>query len=84
VRKFWFENAWEDYIYWQTQNKKTVAKINQLIKDIERNGNTGLGKPELIKENFAGWCSRRIDEKNRLVYRIRGDIIEISQCRGHY
>lgn len=84
MRKFWFENAWEDYIYWQTQNKKTVAKINQLIKDIERNGNTGLGKPELIKENFAGWCSRRIDEKNRLVYRIRGDIIEISQCRGHY
>jgi toxin YoeB len=64
--------------------QKTVAKINQLLKDIEHNGNIGLGKPEALKGNLSGWWSRRIDEKNRLVYRICGDIIEISQCRAHY
>jgi toxin YoeB len=78
------ESGWPQYLYWQTTDKKVVKKINQLLKDIERNGNTGLGKPEALKGNLSGWWSRRIDEKNRLVYRIRGDIIEISQCRGHY
>ncbi|MDR2028582.1 MAG: Txe/YoeB family addiction module toxin [Treponema sp.] len=82
--KFWFDNAWEDYIYWQAQDKKTAKRINQLLKDVERNGNTGIGKPEPLKENLSGWWSRRIDETNRLVYRIRGETIEISQCRGHY
>ena len=82
--KFWFDDAWEDYIYWQRQDKKTAKRINQLLKDIERNGNTGIGKPEPLKENLSGWWSRRIDETNRLVYRRRRDTIEIAQCRGHY
>ena len=82
--KFLFDDAWEDYIYWQRQDKKTAKRINQLLKDIERNGNTGIGKPEPLKENLSGWWSRRIDETNRLVYRIRRDTIEIAQCRGHY
>jgi toxin YoeB len=82
--KFWFDDAWEDYIYWQRQDKKTAKRINQLLKDIERKGNTGIGKPEPLKENLSGWRSRRIDETNRPVYRIQRDTIEIAQCRGHY
>ena len=78
------EIAWSDYIYWQKQDKKTIKCINQLIQDIDRNNNEGTGKPEALKGNLSGWWSRRIDDKNRLVYRIQGNIIEISQCRGHY
>ncbi|MFA7147744.1 MAG: Txe/YoeB family addiction module toxin [Syntrophomonadaceae bacterium] len=78
------EIAWSDYIYWQKQDKKTIKRINQLIQDIDRNNNEGTGKPEALKGNLSGWWSRRIDDKNRLVYRIQGNIIEISQCRGHY
>lgn len=78
------EIAWRDYIYWQKQDKKTIKCINQLIQDIDRNNNEGTGKPEALKGNLSGWWSRRIDDKNRLVYRIQGNIIEISQCRGHY
>jgi toxin YoeB len=78
------EIAWNDYIYWQNQDKKTIKRINQLIQDIDRNNNEGTGKPEALKGNLSGWWSRRIDDKNRLVYRIQGNIIEISQCRGHY
>jgi toxin YoeB len=78
------ENAWEDYLYWQTQDRKTLKRIHELIKDISRNGNTGLGKPEALAENLAGFWSRRIDGKNRLIYRITGDVIEIHACRTHY
>lgn len=78
------EIAWNDYIYWQNQDKKTIKRINQLIQDIDRNYNEGVGKPEALKGNLSGWWSRRIDDKNRLVYRIQDNIIEISQCRGHY
>ena len=78
------EIAWSDYIYWQKQDKKTIKRINQLIQDIDCNHNEGIGKPEALKGNLYGWWSRRIDDKNRLVYRIQGNIIEISQCRGHY
>ena len=78
------EIAWRDYIYWQKQDKKTIKCINQLIQDIDRNNNEGTGKPEALKGNLSGWWSRRIDDKNRLVYRIQDNIIEISQCRGHY
>lgn len=77
-------SGWSQYLYWQANDKKMTHKINQLLKDIERSGNSGLGKPEPLRGNFSGWWSRRIDEKNRLVYRIRGDTVEISQCRGHY
>jgi len=81
----WHDTAWADYLYWQTQDKKTLKRINQLIKDIERNGNEGIGKPEPLKENLTGFWSRRIDERHRLVYRIveTGDI-QIAQCKGHY
>lgn len=82
----WHDTAWADYLYWQTQDKKTLKRINQLIKDIERNGNDGIGKPEPLKENLTGFWSRRIDERHRLVYHIveeTGDI-QIAQCKGHY
>jgi toxin YoeB len=67
--KVWDDEAWEDYVWWQTEDKKTLKKINSLIKDIERNGVLeGIGKPEALKHEFAGWYSRRIDSSNRLVY----------------
>lgn len=76
------EEAWEEYLYWQTQDKKTLKRINRLLKDIERNGNSGIGKPEPLKYR-RGW-SKRIDDVNRLVYDLHDDTIEIIQCRGHY
>ena len=78
------EQAWNDYLYWQGQDKKTLRRINQLLQDISRNGYTGMGKPEPLKHELTGYWSRRIDEVNRLVYRITGDTIEIIQCKGHY
>ena len=78
------EQAWQDYLYWQTQDKKTLRRINQLLQDISRNGYTGIGKPEPLKNDLSGYWSRRIDDVNRLVYRILGDTIEVLQCRGHY
>lgn len=83
--KLWVDEAWDDYLYWLKQDKKTIKKINELIKDIERNGYEGIGKPEPLKHDLAGWWSRKIDEKNRLVYRLIGnDTVEIMQCKGHY
>lgn len=84
MRKIWDDSAWADYLYWQTQDKKTLKRINELIKDIERNGNLGIGKPEPLKGNLSGLWSRRIDEYNKLVYRIREDMLEIVSCRDHY
>lgn len=78
------ESAWEEYCYWQTQDKKTLKRINLLLIDVQRNGFTGLGKPEPLKENLSGYWSRRIDDVNRLVYKIENDKIEIIQCKGHY
>ena len=78
------KNGWEDYIYWQTQDKKTLKRINTLIEDISRNGNEGIGKPEPLKGNLSGYWSRRIDDKNRLVYRIDDKNIYILACRYHY
>ena len=80
----WFEEAWEDYLYWQTQDKKTIRRINQLLQDATRNGYTGIGKPEPLKGEFSGFWSRRIDEVNRLVYRIKDDCLEVLSCKGHY
>lgn len=82
--KVWDDFAWEDYLYWQMQGKKTLKKINQLLQDIDRNGYTGIGKPEPLKGNLQGYWSRRIDETNRLIYRIKDNHIEILQCRSHY
>ena len=84
MRIIWHEEAWEDYLYWQMQDKKTLKRINSLIKDIERNQFEGLGKPELLKHELSGFWSRRIDDQNRLVYRIQNNVIEIAQCRTHY
>lgn len=81
---FLFE-AWDDYIYWQTQDRKTLRKINALLRDISRSAFEGLGKPEPLTNNLSGWWSRRIDESNRIVYRVlETGGIEIAQCKGHY
>lgn len=83
--KIWSDDAWADYLYWQTQDRKTLRKINQLIQDIERNGVlAGLGKPEALKGNLQGEYSRRIDDANRLVYHMEDGRIYILYCRGHY
>ena len=84
MKKIWFDEAWEDYTYWQTQDKKTLKRINMLLKDIERENFDGIGKPEPLKGDMSGFWSRRIDDVNRLVYRIRGDVMEIVSCKGHY
>ena len=79
------ETGWNDYVYWQGQDKKTLKQINKLITDITRNKYDGIGKPEALRGDLSGWHSRRIDDSNRLVYRItKNDAVEISQCRGHY
>jgi toxin YoeB len=84
MTKVWDQDAWDDYVYWQTQDKKTLKRINQLFKDIERNGNDGIGKPELLKGDLSGFWSREIDKKNRLVYRVIGNELQIIQCKTHY
>jgi toxin YoeB len=84
MKKVWHDDAWEDYLYWQTQDKRTLKRINQLLQDIDRNGYEGLGKPEPLRGDLGGWWSRRIDDCNRIVYRIRDEQIEIIQCGGHY
>jgi toxin YoeB len=84
MKKIWDEEAWEDYLYWQAQDRKTLSRINQLLKDIERNPYEGIGKPEPLKHDLQEYWSRRIDEVNRLVYRIAEGRIEIYQCRTHY
>ncbi|HSX06397.1 MAG TPA: Txe/YoeB family addiction module toxin [Candidatus Saccharimonadia bacterium] len=76
--------SWRDYTYWLGQDKKTLKKINKLIADVARNPFEGVGKPEPLKENYAGLWSRRIDEKNRLIYAINDSEISIIGCRFHY
>ena len=84
MKKIWFDEAWEDYLYWQNQDKKTMKRINILIRDIERGNFDGIGKPEPLKGELSGFWSRRIDSVNRLVYRIDNDVLEILSCKGHY
>jgi toxin YoeB len=77
--------GFHEYLEWQTEDKRVLKKINQLITDIIRNGNAGIGHPEPLKGNLSGYWSREIDDKNRLVYRIwEDDRVEIYQCKGHY
>lgn len=83
MKKTWTEEAWEDYLNLQN-DKKLLKKANTLLKDIERGGYEGIGKPEPLKGNLAGYWSRHIDDYNRIVYRIDGEIIEIVQCGTHY
>lgn len=84
MKKIWFDEAWEDYLYWQQEDKKTIKRINLLLKDIERGRFDGIGKPEPLKGDLSGFWSRRIDGVNRLVYRINDTTLEILSCRGHY
>ena len=85
MNKIWQDDAWEDYHYGQTQDRKTLKRINKLIQDIERNGyNGGLGKTEPLSGNLSGFWSKRIDDKNRIVFRIINGQIEIAQCGSHY
>ena len=84
MRLLWEDRAWDDYLYWQTQDKKTMQRINALIKDIQRNPFEGIGKPEPLKGNLSGWWSRRIDDTNRIVYYQQQDMLFIVACRGHY
>ena len=77
----WDENAWDDYLWWQAQDRKVLKRINNLLVDIQRNGNEGIGKPEALKHDFAGYWSRRITDEHRLVYKIHGEEIRIAACR---
>ena len=80
----WDFGAWEDYLYWQSADKKNLRRINQLLKDICRTPFDGIGKPEALKENLSGFWSRRIDDTHRLVYAVEKDNIIVISCRGHY
>lgn len=82
--KIWADEAWEDYLYWQSQDRKTLRRINQLLRDVESRGHAGLGKPEPLKHQWQGYWSRRIDDTHRLIYRVMDGRIEIAQCRAHY
>lgn len=82
--KSWSDEAWEDFEYWLKQDKKTLKRILQLLKDIERNGYEGIGKPEPLKGDLSKYWSRRIDDCNRIVYCIENDTIKIVQCGSHY
>ncbi len=77
-------NSWEEYLYWQSQDKRTLRKINSLLQAISRDPFHGPGKPEPLKGSLSGCWSRRIDDKNRLVYRVKNGVLEILACRGHY
>lgn len=80
----WTREAWSDYLHWQTQDKKTLKRINKLIVDTQRSPFEGLGKPEPLKENLTGFWSRRIDDTNRLVYAVDNGQLTIISCRYHY
>ncbi len=80
----WTLEAWNDYLYWQAQDRKTLKRINKLLKDVVRHPFEGIGKPEPLKENLSGFWSRRIDENNRLVYAVDNQQVTILSCRYHY
>ena len=80
----WTDEAWDSYVYWQSQDKKTLKRINKLITDVQRSPFDGIGKPEPLKENLSGFWSRRIDDTNRLVYAVDDTAITIISCRYHY
>lgn len=84
MNKAFTDIGWEDYLYWQTEDRKTLRKINTLLKDIERNGNEGIGKPEPLTVDLSGFWSRRINQKDRLIYALEMDQIIIIACQYHY
>ena len=83
MKLLWDERGWEDYLSWQSEDKKTLKRINT-VKDIQRDPFKGIGKPEPLTGDLSGWWSRRIDDTNRIVYRAQNGIIIIASCRGHY
>lgn len=84
MNKIFTDNGWKDYVYWETADRKTLKRINTLIEDIARNGNEGIGKPEPLRNNLSGFWSRRINDKDRLIYKIEEDNIYILSCKYHY
>lgn len=80
----WTDKVWEDYLFWQAQDRKILKRINALIKDTQRNPFEGLGNPEPLKHQFSGFWSRRIDKEHRLVYQVENNMLLIAQCRFHY
>ncbi len=80
----WDSNAWDDYLWWQAQNRQVLKRINTLINDIIRHGNEGIGKPEPLKYDFTDYWSRRITDEHRLVYKVVDDEVRIASCRYHY
>ena len=80
----WTDEAWVDYVYWQTQDRKTLKRINRLIEDIKRDPFEVIGKPEPLRENLTGFWSRRIDQTNRLVYAVDDEFVTVISCRYHY
>jgi toxin YoeB len=82
--KLWLDEAWEDYLWWQTQDKKTLRRINQLIRDIERGPFEGIGKPEPLRANLSGKWLRRIDQGNRIIFAVEGDTVFFYSLRDHY
>jgi toxin YoeB len=84
MKLVWDENAWEDYLWWQAEDRRLLRRINTLIEDIARNGNEGIGKPEPLKHRFHGYWTRRINDEHRLIYKVQEDEIRIAQCRYHY
>ena len=80
----WTEDAWNDYLYWQSRDRKTLKRINALIRDMKRSSFEGIGKPEPLKWDYQGAWSRRIDSANRIVYTVIGDDLCILSCRDHY
>lgn len=81
---FFYDQAWEDYLYWQTQDKKTFKRLNRLIKDLQRDPEGGLGKSEILRHQLRGCYSRRIDKTHRLLYELDDGVVKIVQCRYHY
>jgi toxin YoeB len=84
VKLIFSEKAWEDYLHWQATDRKILARINSLIRDIQREPFSGIGKPEPLKHTFAGYWSRRINDEHRIVYKVQGDSLLIAQLRYHY
>jgi toxin YoeB len=80
----WLEGGWEDYLYWQQYDRKVLKRVNELIRDAQRNHFSGIGKPEPLKAKLRGWWSRRISQEHRLVYRIDDGVLIVMQCRFHY
>lgn len=84
MRLTWLPGGWEDYLYWQKQDKRTLRRINELIRDAMRSPFDGIGKPEPLRGNLSGWWSRRISAEHRLVYRVEKETLVVMQCRFHY